>query len=173
MAPLPYLPLLNPVDLSTAFAAALVVTHCRVAAPDMAGAARTRLRWLGGLAAFGWFNLVLLRTAAHVLDLPYDASALFDSRAVQAMLSLVWSLSALVLMRFAVRRALRAAWLVGAAILLLVVAKLFLVDLDGSGSMERIVSFVGVGLLMLAIGYLAPFPTDKAGHDTPHDGEAA
>lgn len=173
MAPLPYLPLLNPVDLSTAFAAALVFAHCRVALPDLAAAARGRLRWLAGVAAFGWLNLMLLRTAAHVLDLPYEAGALLASRAVEAMLSLVWALSALVLMRFAVRRSLRAAWLAGAAILLLVVAKLFLVDLDGSGSMERIVSFVGVGLLMLAIGYLAPFPTDRSGPDDKRDGEAA
>ncbi|WEF35613.1 DUF2339 domain-containing protein [Pseudoduganella chitinolytica] len=172
MAPLPYVPLLNPVDLSTAFVAALVAAHYRVAAPGRA-AASVRLRWAAGLAAFGWLNLMLLRTASHVLDLPYEADLLFASRAVQAMLSLVWALSALVLMRFAVRRALRPAWLAGAAILALVVVKLFLVDLDGSGSMERIVSFLGVGLLMLAIGYLAPFPTERRPSHDKADGEAA
>jgi uncharacterized membrane protein len=36
--------------------------------------------------------------------------------------------------------------------------KLFLVDLSRIGSIERIVSFVGVGLLMLIVGYLSPIP---------------
>jgi uncharacterized membrane protein len=48
--------------------------------------------------------------------------------------------------------------MLGAALLGVVVAKLFFVDLSNVGGLERIVSFVGVGLLMLAIGYLAPFP---------------
>jgi len=44
----------------------------------------------------------------------------------------------------------------------LVVAKLFVVDLSGIGTLERIVSFVGVGLLMLLIGYLSPVPPRAA-----------
>jgi len=173
MAPLPYLPLLNPVDLTSAFAAALVLAH---AGSGEYGAMTTHrrglLRWLGGLGVFAWLNLMLLRTASHLLDLPYEAQALLASRAVQAMLSLTWTLSALVLMRFAAARIRRGPWLAGAAMLAVVVAKLFIVDLDGSGSMERIVSFLGVGLLMLAIGYLAPFPTDRPA-GARLDGEAA
>nr|WP_229417803.1 DUF2339 domain-containing protein [Pseudoduganella buxea] len=162
MTPLPYLPLLNPVDLASAFAAALVVAHAGSGgAMAMTAHWQARLRWLGGLGVFAWLNLMLLRTASHVLDLPYEAQVLLASRTVQAMLSLTWALSALVLMCFAAARLRRGPWLAGAAMLGAVVAKLFLVDLDGSGSMERIVSFLGVGLLMLAIGYLAPFPTDQ------------
>ena len=48
----------------------------------------------------------------------------------------------------------------GAILLGIVVAKLFLVDLSNIGGLERVISFVGVGLLMLAIGYLAPFPVE-------------
>jgi len=39
-----------------------------------------------------------------------------------------------------------------------------LVDLSGSGTVTRIVSFVGVGLLMLVIGYVAPPPTKESRH---------
>jgi uncharacterized membrane protein len=39
-----------------------------------------------------------------------------------------------------------------------VVVKLFLVDLASHGTVERIVSFVVVGLLMLVIGWFAPVP---------------
>jgi len=52
----------------------------------------------------------------------------------------------------------RVVWLVGAVLLGVVIAKLFLVDLSRSGSVERIVSFVGVGLLMLVVGYFSPLP---------------
>jgi uncharacterized membrane protein len=50
---------------------------------------------------------------------------------------------------------------VGATLLGVVIAKLFLVDLSRVGSIERIVSFLGVGLLMLVLGYLAPLPPAK------------
>jgi len=41
------------------------------------------------------------------------------------------------------------------------VAKLLLVDLSGSGTVTRIVSFIGVGLLMLVIAYVAPLPSNE------------
>jgi len=56
------------------------------------------------------------------------------------------------------RQARRALWATGAALLGVVVLKLFLVDLANSGTIARIVSFIGVGGLLLAIGYLAPVP---------------
>ena len=40
----------------------------------------------------------------------------------------------------------------------LVVVKLVLVDLSNRGGGERIVAFIGVGLLMLVVGYFAPLP---------------
>ena len=44
------------------------------------------------------------------------------------------------------------------------VVKLLLVDLSGSGGVTRIVSFIGVGVLMLVIGYVAPLPAKEARH---------
>ncbi|HET6719556.1 MAG TPA: DUF2339 domain-containing protein, partial [Rhodocyclaceae bacterium] len=166
MAPLPYLPVLNPLDLSTGFAALLAVASWRLAgageAPRPPAPLSARLPELAAVAAYLWFNLMLLRTAAHFLDLPYRFGPLFESQFVQAMLSLVWSATALVLMRFAAGRRWRTPWMAGAILLVLVVAKLFFVDLSNVGGIERIVSFLGVGALMLAIGYLAPFPSEKA-----------
>ena len=45
-----------------------------------------------------------------------------------------------------------------------VVLKLLLVDLSGTGTVTRIVSFIGVGVLMLVIGYVAPLPTKEGRH---------
>jgi uncharacterized membrane protein len=59
-------------------------------------------------------------------------------------------------------RARRDAWIAGAALLAVVVAKLFLVELADHGSVERIVSFIVVGVLMLVVGYFAPIPPRRA-----------
>jgi uncharacterized membrane protein len=58
----------------------------------------------------------------------------------------------------ATRKGLRALWIVGAALMGVVVVKLFLVDLSSVGTVGRIVSFIGVGLLMLLLGYMSPVP---------------
>jgi len=41
------------------------------------------------------------------------------------------------------------------------VAKLFLVELLHAGTVERIVSFIVVGILLLVLGYFAPVPPKK------------
>jgi uncharacterized membrane protein len=56
----------------------------------------------------------------------------------------------------------RVLWIVGASLMAAVVAKLALVDLSNIGTVERIVSFIGVGVLMLVIGYLSPVPPKAA-----------
>ncbi|MYM72569.1 DUF2339 domain-containing protein [Duganella sp. FT134W] len=166
MAPLPYIPLINPLDLTTCFALLLAWSCYRLLKQGPAADAtrkplleKWQLALAGALVAYGWFNLALLRTVSNYMDIPYDFNAMFASQFVQAMLSLVWSITALLLMRFAARRSLRGVWIVGAVLLAFVVAKLFLVDLSNVGGVERIVSFLGVGALMVGIGYLAPYPT--------------
>jgi uncharacterized membrane protein len=47
------------------------------------------------------------------------------------------------------------------------VAKLFFVDLAGSGSVSRIVSFLAVGGLMLLIGFFAPLPPVQGTEESP------
>ena len=160
MQPLPYLPLLNPLDLTTGFVLMLWASVVRQldALSALHHALRQQLRLAGLVAAYLWFNLILLRSAAQYLDIAYRLPDLAASQFVQAMMSLVWSASALVLMRMAARRAMRRTWWTGAAMLGIVVLKLFAVDLGNSGSIARVVSFVGVGLLLLLVGYFAPYP---------------
>ena len=52
----------------------------------------------------------------------------------------------------------RPVWYAGMSLLGVVIGKLFFVDLATVGSIERIVSFIGVGLLMLVVGYYSPLP---------------
>jgi uncharacterized membrane protein len=65
-------------------------------------------------------------------------------------------------MVLAKRRCVREPWLAGALLLAAVVLKLFLVDLSGISTLARIISFLGVGALMMLIGYLAPLPPRAA-----------
>ncbi len=160
MAPLPYLPVLNPLDLTTGFVALLLADLWRLHGAQ-ANDDQRRLALRASMAlAFGWFNLMLLRTAAQFLGLPYRFEPLYQSQFVQAMLSIVWTLCAFALMRYAARRLSKPLWMIGAALLGVVVLKLFAIDLSNSGSVARIVSFMGVGGLMLLIGYLAPLPRE-------------
>ncbi|PHV30998.1 hypothetical protein CSQ94_24355 [Janthinobacterium sp. BJB312] len=165
MAPLPYLPLLNPLDLSTGFAVLLAIASYRLFPAGqipLPAVWQTRLPVVAACLLYGWFNLMLLRTVSHYLGVPYTFDAMLASQFVQAMLSLVWSVTALLLMRHAARQQRRQQWSMGAVLLGLVVVKLFLIDLSNVGGIERIISFVGVGLLMVLIGYLAPFPKAAA-----------
>jgi uncharacterized membrane protein len=108
--------------------------------------------------AFLWLNGMLIRCFHHWGGVPYHVEGWLESRGVQTGLALLWSGLALILMLWGTRRHLRAPWLAGAALLAAVVLKLMLFDLQGSGTVLRIVSFIGVGVLMLVIGYVAPLP---------------
>jgi uncharacterized membrane protein len=155
-SPLPYLPIANPVDLATAGALMTLVIWLRRwhAEAEAAPAFEVVL----AATAFYWLNGALLRSLHHWADVPYDFDVMMRSTLVQASLSLFWSSLALALMLFATRRHLRSLWLVGGGLLAVVVVKLFLVDLSSIGAIERIVSFIGVGILLLVIGYFSPVP---------------
>jgi len=109
-----------------------------------------------------WVNSIVLRSLHHWLGIPYIAHELFNSIAVQAGFSLLWTLTAMAAMVYATRKMDRKPWFVGAALLAVVVGKLFLLDLANSGTVARIVSFLGVGVLLMIIGYVAPVPPGDA-----------
>lgn len=162
-APLPYLPLLNPLDLAVALIAVVFVAWRRALAtievPVPVGALlRAAPAWLGA-TAFIWANGVLLRSMHHWADVPYRLDAMLRSTLVQASLSVFWTLLAMGAMVLANRRRTRVLWVCGAVLLGVVVVKLFLIDLERTSGVERIVSFIAVGILLLVIGYIAPVPT--------------
>ncbi|HEX2933302.1 MAG TPA: DUF2339 domain-containing protein, partial [Candidatus Binatia bacterium] len=161
-APLPYLPLLNPLDLTQLAALmALFAWLRRVRFEPLATEfLRSPELAYGGLGSVGflWLNGVLLRSLHHWAGVPFDFEAMMRSMTVQAAFSIFWSVLALCAMFTATRLRLRALWLAGAVLMAVVVVKLFFVDLSNVGGIQRIVSFIGVGLLMLVIGYVSPVP---------------
>jgi len=161
-APLPYVPLLNPLDLAQFGALlALAIWYVRVSGLAIPGVKLPSTRialTLLGFVLFIALNGVLLRTLHHYAEVPFRFNRMMSSTLVQASFSLFWSLLALAAMFFATRRGLRALWFVGAALLVVVIAKLVLVDLSSTATVARIVSFIGVGLFCVVIGYFAPVP---------------
>lgn len=160
--PLPYLPLLNPTDLTVALALATValwLLRVRRSTLPLPPLARDP-RWLlvPAVAGFVAVNTAWLRVAHHHGGVAWDAGALWSSFLVQAGYSILWTVLALALMVASFRRGWRRPWMAGGALLALTVLKLFLVDLANRGGGERIVVFIAVGALMLVVGWFAPLP---------------
>lgn len=172
--PLPYLPLLNPLDLTLAAVLLLLLLWYR---QSRALGTNTRLPELvrniilplTGMMAFTLINGVLLRTLHHWAGTPLQWTAIFSNTLVQVSFTFLWGVTALLLMLLGHRQGRRLLWLIGAALIGLVVLKLFLLDLAGHGSVERILSFIGAGILLLIMGYFAPLPPAKSNRDTTQE----
>jgi len=107
---------------------------------------------------FIWLNLTAARAVHYYGGVAYPIEQLMESDAFQTTVTILWTVTALVLMGIGSRRRLRASWVVGASLLGLVVLKLFALDWFNLDVVARIISFISVGVLMLLIGYLAPLP---------------
>jgi uncharacterized membrane protein len=163
--PLPYLPLINPLEMGLLFALFGTCQWLRSGLPQF-GWTGPRADWLAqllaGISLFALFTAAVFRAAHHWGAVPYELSLLLDSMLVQAGLSIVWTLIALPLMIVGHLRGRRELWLIGAGLIALVVAKLFFIELGNQGGLARIVSFIGVGVLLLIVGYFAPLPPRRA-----------
>ena len=160
--PLPYLPLLTPFDLAQALVLLAVASWSLTLTTRLGleplGMRRRERIILAGATVFFWLNAMLVRTLHHWGAVPFRPRALLASDLAQTSFSIFWTLSALAVMLWAARKGLRTLWWTGAGLIGVVMVKLFIFDLARTSTVERIVSFIGVGLLCLAVGYLAPLP---------------
>lgn len=156
--PLPWLPVLNPLDIVTLiFVFTLIMAshywqqHSSLNNPMF-------LRYSLIFIGFTWLNVTVLRVLHHWYGLAWEFPELLVNPVTQTTLALVWGISGLLLTWRGNRLGRRVLWSAGAALLGAVVLKLFLIDFASSDTVERIISFIGVGVLLLFIGYLAPLP---------------
>ncbi len=161
--PLAYIPLLNPLDVATAFAV-LVAWLWLLALRDEdalpAGEYAEYIVPIIGAIAFFVSTAAVVRGIHFLGGVPLHH--LFDSDLVQSALSIYWGILGFIGMLWGARHAQRRTWLAGAGLMAVVVIKLFLIDLGNSGTVERIISFIGTGGLLLVIGYFAPVPPRSA-----------
>ncbi|MGH1471221.1 MAG: DUF2339 domain-containing protein [Cellvibrionaceae bacterium] len=155
--PLPYIPLLNPLGL---WQIAIILSaaywwknHFRETKfiPDV----KTGWIALVGLL-FIFLNTLLLRTLHVFADIPFASHALFNNDLVQMCISIFWAMLGIGLFVLAKRFVKKEFWILGVVLFSVVVLKLFVIDLANSGTVERIVSFIAVGLLLLGVGYIKP-----------------
>jgi uncharacterized membrane protein len=164
--PLPYVPLLNPLDILQMLVFVISIYWWKaVVAANIEDRKDVPSTWpvtMLCVAIFYWANAVLLRTLHHYCGIEYQFPGIFELNLVQMSLSIFWAALALGTMFLATKRGIRQMWIVGSLLMAVVVLKLFIIDLSNVGTVERIVSFIAVGLLMLVIGYVAPVPPKNA-----------
>lgn len=162
--PLPYVPLINPLELGLLIALFSVYVWSRSAVAELSirkDYAAHASQLIAGVSLFAFCTALVTRAAHHWAGIPFELDLLLESMLVQAGLSIVWTLMALGLMIGGHLRHRREVWLIGAALIALVVAKLIFVELSNRGGLARIVSFIGVGVLLLVVGYFAPLPPKR------------
>lgn len=165
-APISYLPVLNPLEIGQIyiFLISLRCINGRKFLPEEVPGRIFRGVTYG--TGFLILNAMVARTIHFWCHVPYSPSGLYRSLLFQASISILWGLTALGTTLVASRKRSRPAWIAGASILALVVIKLFVVDLSGTGTVARIISFIGVGSLMLLIGYFSPLPPATTREDS-------
>jgi uncharacterized membrane protein len=153
---LSYLPVLNLYEL---FAIGGLLTLVRVSRnASFDNESPGKLQLLGFLFA----NSILSRILSNFFHADFSFGFAWHSAIAATTYSIVWSLAALAAMWIASRIARRSLWIVGAGLLGVVAIKLILIDQAQVGTLARIVSFLGVGALMLVIGYVAPIPAAES-----------
>lgn len=151
--PLPYWPLLNPLDIGVALTLLAGITWWQAVKRPSTFAVPV---WAALI--FLWLSAALVRALHYVAGTPLGAEGLLRSVTVQMALSLFWAALGFAAMVIATRRGWRRVWIAGVVLLGVVVVKLFIVDLAGTETLARTISFLGVGLVLLVVGYFSPLP---------------
>lgn len=159
-SPLPFWPLLNPLEL---FQLGLLLATARLALAGAPGSeAREAMRHAWPLAAFLFISFAGLRAVHHLADVAWSRNIL-ENGIAQATLTLIWSVAGVTAWVFGSRTQRWPVWLAGAILMGLVLAKLILVDRQHMGDVAGIVSFMAVGGLLVLVGRVAPTPPRSTG----------
>lgn len=162
-APLPWIPLLNPLEAVQTLGWALFANWL-LRRKLAAQAPRSQL--LAGVLLFTLLTVAVLRTVHHWTGVEWS-DALWRDGMAQTSITVLWSLLGMAAWIAGSRRGERGLWLAGAVLMGLVLAKLALVDWQHLGNLPGILSFIAYGLLCLAVGYFAPAPPRR---DVPATG---
>ncbi|KIM12815.1 MAG: hypothetical protein KU38_03825 [Sulfurovum sp. FS08-3] len=150
-----YIPLFNPLD--TIAIATLLALYAFMKRNVAYLGVQESLFILLGLYALVFISVVLARTLQSFGVVEYDARIL-SHLGYQMGLSIVWSLVAFALMLLSQRLQNARVWIASMSLIGITVLKLLFVDMANSATIERIVSFVGAGVLILIIGYFFKMP---------------
>ena len=156
-----YIPLFNPLDMMQALVLGVISYWIYSNKESLIQSTKA---FLYGVVAFMSTILlsVIFARFVHIFrGVDYTLIALWKNIYFQTGISILWSVIAIVLMLLSKRFKNRPLWLAGFGLLILVVLKLLFVELASSGTIERIISFLVVGSLLLLIGYFVPLPPSE------------
>jgi uncharacterized membrane protein len=158
-----WLPIVNPLDLTVVFVWYYLLKMKASAwgfyEPKTPTRSPSAQIVVPSIFAFLWLNTTLSRGFFHFGHIePWALSTYWENGLWQMLIALLWATTALTLMLWSGKKALRSGWLAGALLLVGVIIKLVFVDLWNQGSLTRIFAFIGVGALILFIGYFSPLP---------------
>ena len=161
-APLPYLPVFNPLELAQIGYLLLLFAWFAQAGREGGTVfdAELRARALS-LAGVVLLTAITLRAVHFYGGVPWG-DALWDSPLAQAALSITWTLAGIAAMLLGKRRGSRAVWFGGAVLMGVVLVKLLLVDRQFMHDLPAIIGVLVVGVLLVAVGYFAPVPPRTA-----------
>ena len=155
-----HIPLLNPLEL-TQIACLFVLYRLHRDASlipeEASGVARNAIVAVASI----FYSVAAVRAVAIWFQLPWQESVLSTSHA-QSALSLAWSVLGVSLMIIGNRRHRRTLWLAGASLMTLVAGKLLIIDQGFLGTLAGISAFIGTGMLLAIVGYLAPLPPSES-----------
>jgi len=168
-APLPWIVVLNPLELAEIAVLALLAMRLR----QNAGAAALPMQLVGtAVAALVLVTVMTLRAVHHWGDVPWSDS-LLGSKLAQTSLTVVWSLLGVIGWISGSRRGQWGLWLAGAILMSVVLAKLLLIDRGNLGDLLGIGAFIAYGLLCTLVGWLAPAPPRRVGTETNNEETSA
>ena len=166
-SPMAYVPFLNPLAFA-ALAIFLTITwwHLRTARlyPEFEA-------WITGRVAvavcvvltMAWSTVEVARIFHFYYRVPFSIPALWNNLVFQTAITFLWGFWSLGMMRFASKKIEHhRIWNIGAVLLSCNIFKLIFADLSGSETLTRVFSFIGLGLLLILIGCLAPAPLPTA-----------
>ena len=125
---------MNPLELASGFVLLVLVRWWGAHAPFRRFEVPPQLlAAVVALVGLFFLTMVVARAVHHFAGVAFDPESLAASGVLQTALSIVWGVTGLTAMVIGARASARAIWLGGAALMAVVVVKLFLVELDNTG----------------------------------------
>ncbi|MDR2160189.1 MAG: DUF2339 domain-containing protein [Treponema sp.] len=153
-----YLPVLNPLDLEELFCIVLFLLWQNSArrAGDRGSLSRGVILTIADGALFLVFTAVIARGVHFYGRIPYGRVP--GSEVFQLCLFVFWAIWGVAHIIGGNRMKFRRLWIAGAILTVTDIAKLLILDLAGSGTAIRIISFFIAGFILLFIGWASPLP---------------
>lgn len=160
-----YIPVLNAYDITQTFIILTIWASQKMLFSQLQHIKKEYAYAAIFITAFIVLNFTLFRTLHFRFGLEYTPHSIMESALAQTCISILWGICGMGIMILSAKKLWRPVWISGTAIIAILVIKLFIFDTAGIGTIERIVAFISVGIVLLITGYFAPVPPTSSNSD--------